>query len=155
MALAVCILLTWIVIIILFLMPKTLSERDMVFLFFINTIFELSIFTVIHLNLKLLEVGPGVEKPFADLVLRLIMIPLLLNISANAMRYPSRILKWGITAAIILVPSYVIGPLLVKLGVLIFHNWSLFNNMLLFAGNVAFSWLMTWFITKIDTKEAI
>jgi hypothetical protein len=150
--LAICVLITWFVIIILSLIPKKFSELDMVFLYFVNTIFELSIFTVLHVNLKWIVVNHSVEKSIADLVFRLIMIPLVFIITSNILLYSWKFLKWIIVIAMIL--SFILMQgLLERLGVITTHHWNVIYNFLMFSSYAIFSRFMTWVIVNVDRKE--
>ncbi|UOF90219.1 hypothetical protein LSG31_20545 [Fodinisporobacter ferrooxydans] len=152
MALAISVFITWLVIIILSLIPKKLSELDMVFLYFVNTIFELSIFTIVHLNLRWIDVSDSVEKSFADLVLRIIMNPLLIIISSNVLLYSWKIAKWVIVGGMIL--SFIfLQKLFEWLGIVTLHHWNIFYTLVMFACYVAFSRFMAWWIVRADPKE--
>lgn len=152
MSLAICVLITWLVIIILSLIPKKLSEIEMVFVYFTNTIFELSIFTILHINLKWIQISRIPEKSIADLVFRLVMIPLVFVITANILLYSWKFLKWIIVLAIIL-SFFVINFLIVKLGILTPHHWNYLYTFLLFSSYTVFSSLMAWFIIHVKGNE--
>ncbi|WP_108671640.1 hypothetical protein [Peribacillus acanthi] len=152
MSLAICVLITWIVIIILHAIPKKLSELDMVFLYFMNTIFEVSIFTILHINLNKLVVSHDVEKSFADLVIRLIMIPLVFVITANILLYSWKYLKWFIVIAIIF--SFILMQKLLEwLEIIKTSQWNIGKTLLLFSCYALFSSLMAWMISRVDEKE--
>ena len=152
MSLAISILISWIVIIIASLIPKKLSEQDMVFLFFVNTIFELSIFTILHINLKWIHVSRTIENSFADLSFRLVTDPLVFVMTANIMLYSWKIMKWIIVSAIIL-SFLLLGQLLERLGVLSLENWNNFFAIILFTSYAAFSSGMAWFIVYVGKKD--
>lgn len=152
MAVAVCVLITWLVIIIFSLIPKKLTELEMVILFFVNTIFELSVFTILHVNLKWLIVSQTVEKSFADLVIRLLMIPFIFLITTNILLYSWKFLNW-IIVAIIISSFLLLQILLENLGVLKTHHWNMFSTILLFCGYAIFSQLVAWLIVHVDLKE--
>ncbi|MGG3467483.1 hypothetical protein ABES02_08340 [Neobacillus pocheonensis] len=152
MSIAICVLITWLVIIILSLIPKKLSELEMLFLYFVNTIFDLSVFTVLHVNLKWIVVNESVEKSIADLVMRLIMIPLVFVLTSNILLYSWKFLKWVIVIAIIL-SFNLLGKLLVGLDVISFDHWNGMYNILMFSSYAVFSRIMAWVITNVDRKE--
>lgn len=152
MSLAVCVLITWLVIIVLSLIPKKLDEIEMVFLFFVNTIFELSIFTVFHVNLKWIEVNDSIEKSFADLVLRLGLIPITFIITTNILLYSWKYLKWIIVIAIILAFLFM-NKLIEWLGILTLNQWNLFYTVIVFSSYAVFSRIMAWFIMKVGRRE--
>lgn len=152
MSLAVCVLIAWFVIIILSLIPKKLTELEMVFLYFVNTIFELSVFSVLHVNLKWIVVPHTFEKSIADLVLRFIMIPLVFIISSNILLYSWKFLKWIIVVAIILCFLF-IQQLLEWLGVITIHHWNGVYTIFMFSCYAIFSRIMAWVIVHVDRKE--
>lgn len=152
MSLAVCIFITWIAILILAMIPKKLTLLEMVFLFFVCTIFELSIFTVIHLNLHWIIVSKSIEKSLADLVMGLVCIPIVMVITSNFLLYSSRILKWILMATVVL-----LGAMLHKtvkwLGIVTTPHWNVGYTALMFCGFIVFIRLMTWFVLYIKQTE--
>jgi hypothetical protein len=152
LSLAICVLITWLVIIVLSLIPKKLSRIEMVFVYFVNTIFELSIFTILHINLKWIDVSHSVEKSFADLVLRLIMIPLVFVITANILMYSWKFLKWLIIVVIILC-FLLMQAMIIRLGILTILHLNAIYTFILFSSYAVFSSLMAWFICNVDGKD--
>jgi hypothetical protein len=151
-SLAICVLITWFVIIVLTHIPKRLSELDMLFLYFVNTIFELSIFTVLHVNLKWIVVNHSFEESIADLVLRLIMIPLAFIITSNILLYPGKLLKRVIVVIIIL--SFIPLQVLVKkLGIIATPHLNTVYSLLMFSSYAIFSRFMAWVIVSVGRKE--
>lgn len=152
MSLAICVLITWFVIIVLTHIPKKLSELDMLFLYFVNTIFDLSIFTVFHVNLKWIVVNRSFEESIADLVLRLFMIPLVFVITSNILLYNWKFLKWVIVALIILgfIPLQV---LVKKLGIISTPHMNIMYSLLMFSSYAVFSRFMAWVIVHAGRKE--
>lgn len=152
MSLGISVLLSWSVIIILTLIPKKLSELEMVFLYFTNIIFELSIFTIFHLNLQYIQVSNDIEKSFSDLVLRIIMIPTVLLISSNVLLYSWKYLKWIIVAMMVL--SFILIQKLIEwLGIITTTNLNAGYTVIMFSTYVAFSRVMVWWIKRADPKE--
>ncbi|KPV41850.1 hypothetical protein [Alicyclobacillus ferrooxydans] len=152
MSIAVCVFITWCTIVALALIPKKLTSLEMVFLFFVCTIFELSVFNIFNLNLQWMMVSKNVEKSLADLVMRLICIPVALLMASNFILYSSKFLKWGLTAAMVL-----LGVLMQKtiewLGILSTPNWNIGYTALLFCSYIVFTGLMTIFITRLKQAE--
>jgi SNF family Na+-dependent transporter len=85
---------TWIALTTFSLIPKKLTQFEMIFLFCVDTIFELSIFSILHVNLKLIVVEPGVSNGIADLMFRLIGLPLLLVVTSNLLLFSNKKIKW-------------------------------------------------------------
>lgn len=152
MSLAICTFITWLVIIVLSLISKKLSEIEMVFVYFVNTIFEIIIFAILNTNLNWIEVNHNVEKAFADLVLRFFMVPLVFVITANILMYSWKYLKW-IIVFIIILSFLLMQVLLSKLGILCTHNWNAIYTLVLFSIYALFSSLMAWFIRNVDGKD--
>ncbi|GMA60469.1 hypothetical protein NZD89_12720 [Alicyclobacillus fastidiosus] len=152
MSLAVCVFITWCVILILALIPKKLTALEMVFLFFVCTIFELSAFTLFHLNLHWMDVSKSVEKALADLVMRLICVPVVLVITSNFLLYSSRLLKWCLVAVVVL-SGVMLQKSLVWLGILTTPHWNVGYTAFMFCGYITFARLMTWFIIYIKKTE--
>lgn len=124
----------------------------MIFLYFVNTIFELSIFTILHVNLKWIIVNDSVEKSLADLVFRLFMIPFVFIITSNILLYSWKFLKWIIVFGIIL--CFLLEELLIKqLGIITTPHWKLIYTVLMFSSYAAFSRFMAWVIVVVDPKE--
>lgn len=153
-SLAVCVLMTWIVIIVLTLIPKKLSEIEMVFVYFTNTVFELSIFTILHINLEWIHIDQSVEKSLADLVLRLFMFPLVFVMTANILLYRWRILKF-VVVILINLSFLFINFLMKNLGILKTTHWNYSYTILLFMSYTIFSSLMALFILNIKGKEVV
>lgn len=145
MSIAVCLFIAWCTILILALIPKKLTELEMVFLFFVGTIFELSLFTLFHLNLHWMDVSKSVEKSLADLVMRLICIPVVLVITSNFLLYSSRLLKWCLATVVVLM-GIMLQKTVVWLGILTTPHWNAGYTALLFCVYIAFVKLMTWLI---------
>lgn len=152
MSLAVCVFITWCLILILALLPKKLTEPELFFLFFVCTIFELSIFTVVHLNLHWIEVNRSVETSLADLVLRLFFFPILLVIAANVLLYSSKFLRWGFVVAVLLL-GLLMQKVVVGLGILTAARWNAGYTILMYGSYLAFTRLMTWFIRRMAQRE--
>gem|GEM_PF-7117223 len=145
-------LFTWAVIVILSLIPKKLSELESVFLYFSNLIFEISVFTILHLNLQIIQVSNETEKSFADLVLRIIMIPTVMMIASNVMLYAWRYLKWILVALMIL--SFLgVQKLIEGLGILTTTNWHAGYTVIMFSAYAAFSRAAVWWIQRAGRKE--
>lgn len=152
MSIAVCVFIAWCTIIILALIPKKRTELEMIFLFIVGTVFELSLFTLFHLNLHWMDVSKSVEKSFADLVMRLICIPVVMVITSNFLSYSSKRLRWCLAAVVVLV-GIMLQKIVVWLGILTTPHWNTGYTFLLFCGYVAFVKLMTWVIIYIKHPE--
>lgn len=124
----------------------------MVFLLFICTIFELSVFNIFNLNLQWMMVSKNVEKSFADLIMRLICVPVVLLITSNVILQPSWLVKLLGTVTMI-----GIGVLMEKmvegLGILFTPHWNVGYTVLLFCVYILFTGFMTVFITHLRQKE--
>ncbi|TJY42617.1 hypothetical protein E5161_07120 [Cohnella pontilimi] len=88
----------------------------------------------------------------ADLVYRLIMIPLVLIISSNILLYPWKYLKWAM-ALVILLSLIAMHGLEERLGIMKTPHWNMLQSVVMFSGYILFSRIMTWFILRVDRKE--
>ncbi|QSO53236.1 hypothetical protein JZ785_04990 [Alicyclobacillus curvatus] len=152
MSLAVCVLISWCAIAVLALIPKILSTVETVFLLFMCTIFELSVFTIFHLNLSWIMVSNHVEQSLANLAIRLVCVPVELVITANFMLYSSRLLKLGLVVAVLLV-DVLLQKTLEWLQILFTPHWNVGYTVVLFCGYIVFARLMTLFITHLEQTE--
>jgi hypothetical protein len=150
MSIIIGVVATWIAITVFSLIPKKTSLFETIFLFSVNTIFELSVFSILHVNLKFIVVEPGMGNGIADLMFRLIELPLLLVASSNILLYSTK-LKWC-AVALIVVFTLIVQQTLVYLGIISFHHWNIFYSGIGMCVNVLFSRIMTWFITSLDRK---
>ncbi|MFC4810880.1 hypothetical protein [Paenibacillus sp. GCM10023250] len=154
MSLSICIFLACCAIIALSLIPKKLTELESLFVFFGSTVFELSVFTIVHVNLDWVIVPHSNEPAFAILVLRLAVIPVMLVIAAHVLLYERPWLKW-ISAAGILLFFMLLHSLEVKLGILVTPHWNAYYSLVVFAGCIAFTRVLTQLILNVRRREEI
>lgn len=152
MTLAVCVLITWFIFIFLSLLPKKLSDHDMIFLYFMNTIFEVSIFTVLSINVKWISASHDVEKSIAGIVIRFIMIPILFVILTNFLFHSSKYIKWILLIIIFLYYLWV-KWLLISLGIIAFQQWNFIYESLLFIICTIFSCGTAWVISRVEGEH--
>lgn len=145
-------LVTWVALITFALVPKRLTPFEMTFLFFINTIFELSGFSILHINLQFIQVTPGVANALADLMFRLIELPLFLVATTNILLSSRTLFKWT-GVVLIICFSVLVQQILVWAGILTLHHWNVFYSGIVLCGNIAFSSLMAWLIRRATRKE--
>lgn len=150
MAISIGVVVSWIAITFFSLIPKRLSLLETIFLFCANTVFELSVFSILHINLKLIDVEPGLENGIANLMFRLIELPLLLVASSTILLYSAKYKWWAVTAIILF--TLIVQQALLSLGILSFNHWNLFYSGLGMCLNVLFSRTMTWVITSVERK---
>jgi hypothetical protein len=143
---------TWIAVTVFSLIPKKLTPFEIIFVFCIDTIFELSMFSILHVNLKFIKVEPGVSNGIADLMLRLIELPLLLVTSSNILLYSNKMVKWCGVAVIVLF-TLIVQQILVQIKMISFHHWNVLYSGFFICGCIVFSRIMTWIITSLDKKE--
>jgi hypothetical protein len=145
---------TWIALIVFSLIPKKLTPFEMIFLFCVDTIFELSIFSILHINLKFIVVEPGVSNGIADLMFRLIELPLLIVVTSNLLLYSNKKIKWCGVVLIVLF-TLIVQQILVQINTLSFYHWNIVYSGIGMCAAVVFSRIMSWIITSIGTKETI
>ncbi|KIL39660.1 hypothetical protein SD70_18640 [Gordoniibacillus kamchatkensis] len=151
MAILIGTVVTWMAVTFFSIIPKKIPPFETIFLFCVNTIFELSIFSILHLNLKFIVVEPGIGNGIADLMLRLIELPLLLVASSNILLYSNKV-KWCWVALIILF-TLLVQQTLEWMDIITFQRWNIMYTGIYMCVNVAFSSMMTWVITSLDKKE--
>lgn len=154
MAIVIGTVVAWIAVTVFCLIPKKLTPFGMIFLFFTDTVLELGTFSPLHVNLKLVQVSPGVDNAVADLMFRYIELPLLLVATSNLLLHSSKIVKWAGVTAIVLF-TLVVQLFLVWQGMLIFHNWNILYSAIYMCVFVAFSRVMSWVITRTSPSEAL
>ncbi|WP_274361533.1 hypothetical protein [Paenibacillus thermotolerans] len=150
MAIIVGTIATWIAVTVFSLIPKKLTVSENIVLFFYNTIFELSVFTILHVNLKLIVVEPGIGNGIADLMFRLIELPLVLVATSNILLYSSDV-KW-LGVALIVLFTLLVQLVAVYVGIVSFHHWNIIYSAISMCANVLFSRIITWAITSLDRK---
>ncbi|MCF8566423.1 hypothetical protein LLE49_17005 [Alicyclobacillus tolerans] len=144
----------WIAVTVFCLIPKKLTPFDLIFLFFMDTVFELGTISIFQTNLKWMVVGPSVDMALADLMFRLIELPLLLVTTSNLLLYSNRLVKWGGVSTIVLF-SMAVQKVLVWHGMLIYRNWNILYTAIYLVVFVAFSRVMAWFILRTSPEEAL
>ncbi|SFJ04375.1 hypothetical protein SAMN02799624_03150 [Paenibacillus sp. UNC496MF] len=152
MSLAICIFLACCAIIALSLIPKKLTELESLFVFFSGTVFELSGFTIAHINLDWVIVPHGNEPSFANLVMRLIVIPVVLVIASHVLLYDRNGLKWILAAGILLLFT-LFQILQEKLGILVTPHWNVYYTLIFFACYIAFARVMAQLILNARPAE--
>jgi hypothetical protein len=145
---------TWISITVFLLIPKKLTLFEMIFLFCVDTIYELSIFSILHVNLKLIVVEPGISNGIADLMFRIIVLPLLLVITSNLLLFSNKKIKWCGVVLIVLI-TLILQQILIQINTLSFHNWNIIYSGITMCSAVVFSRIMSWVIRSLDPKETI
>ncbi len=151
MSLGVCILATWITIIILCIVPKRLSEKDMVLVYFFDTIFVVISFTILNLNMQFLTESQDAADEIGVLICNNILIPLSLLIFSNISMYQSKIIKYSSTVAICIGLS-LFQKLLERMGAIHFNHWNILNAFLLMCLFLIFSRIAT-FIVNFSFKR--
>lgn len=144
----------WIAVTIFWFVPKQLTPFAMLFLFFCDTVCELGTFSVLSVNLKLIQISPGADNTLADLMFRLVELPLLLVTTSNLLLHSNKLAKWGGVTSIVLF-SIIVQSILVWQGILTFHNWNILYSGIYMCVFIAFSRALAWVIMKTSAKEAL
>lgn len=127
---------------------------EMIFLFFVDTVFELGMFSVLHVNLQYIEVTPGVANSISNLTFRLVELPFLLVTTSNLLLHLSPILKWGGVISIVLF-TVIVQQILVWMGVLNMHHWNVWYSGLTVCVAVVASRVMAALIRSVSPNEAV
>lgn len=154
MAVVFATMVVWTAVAVFWLVPKELWPFEIIFLLFVDTVFELGTVAILATNLKLIQVGPGVDNLLADLMYRLIELPLLLMTTSNLLLHSNRTVRWGGVTVIILF-TLLVQQFLVSHGMLIFRQWNLLFSFIYMCVFVAFSRAMTWVIMRASPRKAL
>ncbi|KPV40860.1 hypothetical protein [Alicyclobacillus ferrooxydans] len=147
-------IVVWIAVTVFWVVPKKMLPFEIIFLFLVDTVLELGTIAVLTANLKFIQLSPGMGNLIADLMFRLIELPLLLVTTSSLFLHASKTVKWGGVTAII-VFTLLVQKLLLWQGILRFHHWNLFFSLVYMLVFVSFSRAMTWVIMRASPRKAL
>ncbi len=142
MVISICTLAMWCTVCVVWILPKRLSKKDMILLYFINTIFVVTAFAVLTLNLKYFTITHSAETQIGILMCHNIMIPLLLVAFDNISLYQSRLIQALGTAAVF-ASLTLFQKLLEQIGAIQYVHWNLFYASFLTVVFLLFSKIVT------------
>jgi hypothetical protein len=143
-------LITWITIAVFFLIPKALSRKEHIVLFFCISLLVISAYTIIDLNLKLVQQSNKAEMFFALLMHRNIIISFCLLIFVNSFMSLHNKLSKFFSAAVILLVLYLVELLTVWTGVKVYLGWNNYLTIITLVTGMAISALLTKWIRKLS-----
>lgn len=150
MAVAIFVFIAWVIISVYLFIPKRLSTEENLLLFFFFTIITINIFTILDLNLQLIQHSNKREMFISFLIHRNIIIPLTLIIFANLIiNFESKKKKFIITV-LIFSALYFIDLLAFRIGLLTCDSSNLY---LASAITLAALMLLAVLITKLIIKS--
>ncbi|MFB5193086.1 hypothetical protein [Alicyclobacillus fastidiosus] len=152
MLVAISLFIAWFVVILLGIIPKKLSEIEMLFVYLVTCSVIIIVFAYINLNFKNIVIGAGADKQISIQIYRLIAEPLILLIESNLFLSANKFIRWTSTITTILLLS-LLRQGLAWIGIVTFRNWNLLYSILLAIGFVVFSQFMAWLIVNVGRKE--
>jgi hypothetical protein len=151
--LGVCTLATWVMVCVAWIVPKRLIKKDAILLYFINTIFVVTTFAILTLNLKFFTIAHSAEIQIGILMCHNVLMPLSLVVFENISLNQSRRIR-ALGTVVILVSLTLFHKLLELLGAIDYVNWSMFHALLLTAALLIFSRLVTYVLMTFS-KDAL
>ena len=149
MALDLFIFIAWLIISVHLFVPKKLSTEENILLFFFFTIITINIFTILDLNLKLIQHSNKIDFFISFLIHRNIIIPLSLIIFVNCIiTLKSRIEKIVTTVLIFLI-VYLVNLIAFGIGLMTCYSSNLY---LVSAIVLAVLMLLAFIIMELLTK---
>ena len=140
----------WLVIIVFFLIPKSLTTEENIIQFFIINITIITIYTLLTKNLKLLESNKNIASFMALCIHRSIIIPLcLLTLMNLLILYDTRLKKITASIATILISTF-IELLTLWTGVKNYTGWNSFMTVTTLIVLVFLFYVLTKLIRRIS-----
>ncbi|QOR64765.1 hypothetical protein IM538_12940 [Cytobacillus suaedae] len=153
MALAVYVIITWLVILCFTLLPKKLSFIENSFVFLIMSIIIKNSFTIVGLNLKWIESNKEPEIFLAYFLYRTIIYPFALLFLVNIVNTSNRSLPKYLTTISVIFFIFLVEILGEKLNIYTYNewnNWYSITEIILFA---YLSFLATKFIRYFSQRK--
>lgn len=124
MQVALFALITWLIIIIFSVIPKTLNIIENIIMFFLISIIELNFYTILTLNLKIVENSKDPKLFFAVLMNRSIIIPLTFLIFINVYTFLKE--KFKKLGVIVVTLSFLtlMDLLPLHIGMKVYRGWT-------------------------------
>lgn len=152
MSLAVLSLMAWIVMIVFAIVPKGLTLREMVFLYFVIVILTITLFTILDVNLNWVPLTRRVEGSFAMYICRFIVIPLLVLMAACVLLSHLKT-KWRVAlSAIIVMVLSGADQIYLGLDLMEYANWNVFYSVLMYGIFVVLIWRIAHWYKGLDKE---
>lgn len=155
MAVALFVFIAWVIISVYLFVPKRLSTEENIILFFLFSIITINIFTILDLNLKLIQHSERLPMFISFLILRNIIIPLALIIFVNLMiHFKSNINKFIIKLLIFLI-LYLIDLLAFGIGLMTCGLNLYLGSAILLTVLMLLSFLTMKLVTKLPEGKSM
>ena len=150
MVLDLFILIAWLIISVYVFVPKKLSMEENILLFFFFTIITINIFTILDLNLNLIQHSHNVVMFISFWLHRNIVIPLSLIIFVNLILTLKSRLEKIITTVIVFLIVYLVDLLAFGIGLMTCYSSNLyFASAIVLAVLMLLAFLTMKWVTKL------
>lgn len=149
MAFALMIFITWVIISVYFLVPKRLNVQENILLFLFYTIIIINIFTILDLNLKIIQHNNQPELFIGFWLHRNIIIPILLIVFVNFISSSMNRIKKFMATFLIFCVLYLIELLTFWIGIETSSRWNIYLSSAIIKVVLM---LLAFFIMKLVTK---
>jgi hypothetical protein len=149
---SVFMLIAWLTICIFFFIPKGLKRIGNILLFFFFTIIILNIFTILDLNLKLIEHSYRADLFISMWLQRNVIMPMCFMIFINLFTYYKSRFKKVAAFIITFLVLFLVELLIVRTGVKVYRGWNSYLTLARIAGTFALFILLEKFIRKIPER---
>lgn len=153
MQLALFSLIAWISIVFFYLTKKSLNKNKNIIIFFFINIIVINLFTVLTLDLKLIEKSNIPKLTFCIMLQRNIIIPVNLLTYANLANSVSRIQR-NVSAVFVFAALFSIEILLKRMGIKIYTGWSLTATAIIFILLIVITNLLVKLLNRISRRYA-
>ena len=156
MAVAIFVFIAWVIISVYLLVPKKLSTEENLLLFFLFTIITINIFTILDLNLQLIQHSNKVKLFISFVIHRNVIIPLALIIFVNLIINFESKMKKIILTVLIFLTLYLIDLLAFGIGLLTCDSSSLYlASAIILASLMLLAFLTMKLIIKLPEGKLI
>lgn len=149
MTLGLFVLIAWVMIIIFFLIPKSLDWKENMIMFFSLSIIIISLSTVLDLNLKLIQTSKKVEMFVPVWLFRNIIIPLIFIVFLNLFNFSKNKLKKIGIAALTIAGVFLIEKVTLITGIIKHTGWNQYYTLLTIITLMTFSFFFAKLVNRI------
>ncbi|WP_276352983.1 hypothetical protein [Cohnella caldifontis] len=153
MSLAVLAFMAWLVMIVFAMIPKGLTLKEMIFLYFVIAVLTITLFTVMDVNLHWVPLTRQVEGSFAMYICRFIFIPLLVLMATCVLLSNLRARWRGASLALILSALCAADRIYLRLELIEYVRWNEFYSVLMYGAFIVLIWGIARWYAGLD-KEA-
>ncbi|HEY8910216.1 MAG TPA: hypothetical protein VIM51_08050 [Desulfosporosinus sp.] len=156
MAVAIFVFIAWVIITVYLFVPRRLSTEENLLLFFFFTIITINIFTILDLNLQLIQHSNEVKMFISFLIHRNIIIPLALIIFVNLMSNIGSKTKKLIITVLIFLTIYLVNLVAFGIGLLTCDSSSLYlPSAIILAALMLIAFLTMKLVMKLPEGKSV